>query len=170
VPNGGPRACTHKNLPAIALERARCPDGSSDSPAKEKFFPTTADRGGSGAWPASKIDPKESLSNRCRATRIGPPRRGARCGDLLDGNPLRRGRFLLEETDQGVEVRGEKILASEMGARTDALLDLVPFAIRFHQSEVFVVAIRSLAGAQEQRGLLMHYTYTHRRPIIKHKI
>jgi len=71
----------------------------------------------------------------------------------------------LEEADQGVEVRGEEILASEMG--DDAPLDLVPFPIRFHQSEVFVAAIGSLDGAQEQARPPDTLHIKHRRSIVK---
>ena len=71
---------------------------------------------------------------------------------------MRRGRFLLEETDQGVEVRGEKILASEMG--DDALLDLVPFPIRLHQSDRRYSwwPLGALTERRNKRGLLMHCT------------
>ena len=55
-----------------------------------------------------------------------------------------------KQADEGVQMRSEQILASEVG--DDALLDLVAVAEGLDQAEVLVTAVGGLDGAEEQAG------------------
>ena len=86
----------------------------------------------------------------------GSPRGGAGSGEVIQGNPARRGGLVLEQADEGVQVRSEEILASEM--RDDSLLDLVAVTEGLDEAEVLVTAVGGFDGAEEQGGrLLRHY-------------
>ena len=69
---------------------------------------------------------------------------------MVGREPLVWRRVVLKKTDQGIEMRGEKILAPEMG--DDSLLDLVADAKGLDQPEVLVLAVGGLDGAKEQGG------------------
>ncbi len=67
------------------------------------------------------------------------PRGGARSRDIIHGNPARAVLWLRQQPDQGIKMRSQQVLASQMSH--DALLDLVPFAEGLHQAEVLLLAV-----------------------------
>ena len=83
------------------------------------------------------------------------PGGGLRCGNVLAANPRRRGRVGLQEAHQGVQMRGQEVLPSEMS--DDALPDLGALPVGLHQAQVLVVAAGCLDRADEQKALRRHY-------------
>ncbi len=67
------------------------------------------------------------------------PRGGPRSRDVRDGNPARVTLRLGQQPDQGIQMRPQQVLASQVS--DDALLDLVPFAEGLHQAEILLLSI-----------------------------
>ena len=85
----------------------------------------------------------------------GAPGPGLGRGDFFAGHPGGILLIRLQQSHQRVQVRGQKIFASDV--QDHALADLVALAVVLHQAEVFVPAVGGFDRAKEH-GALLYYT------------